>query len=447
MSQQVRLSKQSIAAIAPPATGRTYVRDAECRGLVLQVTPNDIRSLQLYRSVSGRPVRITLGVFDPAIAEIRGLPAHVVDGDAAAAYAATRPRLNVRQARALVSLLPSASTKPADIKRSRTAASTVTAVLDEYERLHLAPKRRPGAVERVKWARQRVERRFGATKVIDLTHAVVKRWHDELVAADGPHSANRAYELLRAAVGHHIGEGKPNPVAGIKKADEPERSRYLLAHEVPAFLAELQTLDAHWRDLFTLLLLTGARRGAVQAMQWQHVELAAGIWHLPAADAKNDKPTTVVLVPQAIELLQRRHSERPPGSGYVFPSDSESGHIESPKKAWAKLIDGLHRRALVAALAHAKVEHDAAAKLAELEKLATEHKIDCPKPDLRPHDCRRTLGSWMAGGNVSLQIVGRALGHKSAGSTEIYARLQVDPVRIAQTAAVDRLLAADIKAT
>ena len=50
--------------------------------------------------------------------------------------------------------------------------------------------------------------------------------------------------------------------------------------------------------------------------------------------------------------------------------------------------------------------------------------------DVRIHDLRRTLGSWLAGAGFSLPMIGRALGHQSPSSTAIYARLDLDPVRV-----------------
>ena len=49
--------------------------------------------------------------------------------------------------------------------------------------------------------------------------------------------------------------------------------------------------------------------------------------------------------------------------------------------------------------------------------------------DIRPHDLRRSLGSWMVNTGASIAIIGGALGHKDAKSTEIYARLATDPVK------------------
>jgi integrase len=62
--------------------------------------------------------------------------------------------------------------------------------------------------------------------------------------------------------------------------------------------------------------------------------------------------------------------------------------------------------------------------------------------DLRIHDLRRTLGSWQAATGASLPIIGKSLGHKSLGATQIYARLNLDPVRESLNKATDALLQA-----
>lgn len=61
---------------------------------------------------------------------------------------------------------------------------------------------------------------------------------------------------------------------------------FLNLAQVSHLLRALKAQPPHWRDFF-LLLLTGQRRGAVAAMQWQHVDLAAGVWHCPAIDQKS----------------------------------------------------------------------------------------------------------------------------------------------------------------
>ena len=77
----------------------------------------------------------------------------------------------------------------------------------------------------------------------------------------------------------------------------------------------------------------------------------------------------------------------------MFPAESASGHLVDPKKAWKRILNR-----------------------AEIE-------------DLNMHDLRRTMGSYQTIGGANSFIVAKSLGHKSIKSTEIYARLNIDPVR------------------
>ena len=100
----------------------------------------------------------------------------------------------------------------------------------------------------------------------------------------------------------------------------------------------------------------------------------------------------IVLPGPAVGILRRRLEDRN-GSAWVFPADTKSGHVVDPRKSWARVL----RRSGIR--------------------------------DLRPHDLRRTLGSWQAIDGASLQIIGQTLGHSDSKATSVYARLQVDPIR------------------
>lgn len=52
-----------------------------------------------------------------------------------------------------------------------------------------------------------------------------------------------------------------------------------------------------------------------------------------------------------------------------------------------------------------------------------------------------TFGSFQAIGGASLQVIGKSLGHKSHHSTEIYARLNLDPIRASIEKATDTMFA------
>ena len=61
--------------------------------------------------------------------------------------------------------------------------------------------------------------------------------------------------------------------------------------------------------------------------------------------------------------------------------------------------------------------------------------------DLRRHDLRHTLGSWQAA-TASLVVIGKSLDHKNMASTQIYSRLDIDPVRDAMQTATSAIFAA-----
>jgi len=128
-------------------------------------------------------------------------------------------------------------------------------------------------------------------------------------------------------------------------------------------------------------------------MRWKDIDFERSIWRIPGEVSKNGDPMQVPLIPEALEILRRRRAET--SSVFVLPGEGRTGHYTTPTHAWETLL-----------------------KRAKLE-------------DLRIHDLRRSMGSWMTIGGTSLPIVGKALGHKTSQATSIYARLNLEPVRAA----------------
>ena len=81
------------------------------------------------------------------------------------------------------------------------------------------------------------------------------------------------------------------------------------------------------------------------------------------------------------------------GNLYVFLGLNGIGHLQNMKRAWDRIR----------------------------EKAGL--------PDVRFHDLRRTVGSWLAGSGESLSLIGKVLNHRDVSTTAIYARLNLDPVR------------------
>jgi integrase len=66
-------------------------------------------------------------------------------------------------------------------------------------------------------------------------------------------------------------------------------------------------------------------------------------------------------------------------------------------------------------------------------------------PDVRIHDLRRTLESWLSGQGYNLQLIGKALNHSSVSTTQIYARLDINPLREALERNAQLMFGADTR--
>jgi integrase len=159
-----------------------------------------------------------------------------------------------------------------------------------------------------------------------------------------------------------------------------------------SFLGAVEKEDQINRDFFLLLLLTGVRRGNLMAAKWEDVNLDDGLWRISAEQSKNGRAQYVRLPPAAVEILRSRTTTGDDQATFVFPADSKTGYITSPKKAWARIIA---RAGLL---------------------------------NLRPHDLRRTHASWQLAAGATLQEVGKSLNHRDIKSTLIYAHLDLDPI-------------------
>jgi len=225
------------------------------------------------------------------------------------------------------------------------------------------------------------------------------------VGKETPVRANRLLALLSSIYNQAILWGylkTENPCKGVKKFKEVSRDRFLSGEELTRFFEALDlTENPAFRDFILLSLFTGARRSNVLSMRWKDIDFERSIWKIPGEMSKNGDPMQIPLGPDVLEILRRRRAET--SSVFVLPGPGAKGHYMEPKRAWGTLL-----------------------KRAKLE-------------DLRIHDLRRSMGSWMTIGGTSLPIVGKALGHKTSQATSIYARLNLDPVRAAMEQAVEAM--------
>lgn len=385
MAVKIHFTKRALESAACPAgDDRVYLYDTQTRGLALLITSSGSKSFYVYRRVGGRPERIRLGGFPDLSVEQARQAAEKVNGEIAVGK------------------------NPQAERRKLRAEATLDDLFQHYMKTHAKVYKRERSWEDDEKQYERYLTGWKTRRLRSIERADIKALHAKVGRENGPYAANRLLAMLSKVfnVAADIGYDQGNPCHGVKKFREESRERYLTPDELPRFIEALNAEPNDLlRDFFWTCLLTGARRGNVQAMTWAQVNLDGETWTIPARRAKGGYAITVPLSEPAVAILRRRRTHADEGE-YVFPSYGKSGHLSEPKAAWKALL----KRANIA--------------------------------DLRIHDLRRTLGSWQAATGASLPIIGKTLGHRNVATTAIYARLNLDPVRTA----VDTATAAMMKA-
>lgn len=332
-------------------------------------------------------------------------------------------------------------------KRKRNGAPLAKRTKDEYEsgfRLHLSG--------------------LGKKKLSQITRESIAQIVNR-VGQKAPIQANRIKALL-SSVFSYASERSLfsgiNPAHGIRGFAETERDRFLQADELPRFFTALGAeTNSQMLNYFMLALLTGARRSNVMEMRWQDLNLDEQIWRIPTT--KGGKPQNIPLPPEAVAILKAQSSAMPRDSIFVFPGKGKTGHLVEPKSAWQRILDRDELNQLQARLKAAGHQFDwprtsdksteSKGRKAEGLKAALLRARTCAAAaeinttgarldNLRIHDLRRTLGSWQAKQGASLIVIGKSLGHKSHKSTQIYSRLDLDPVRTSVNSATAAILKA-----
>jgi len=357
-------------------------------GLGLRVGPSGKKTwFMIYRDRSGRQRRLGLGVY-PALSLAQARKAHADKLEALGLGRAIAPQG----------------------RRSMTLADLWDLYLAAHVKQRLRPRTQGQYTD--SWTNH-IKDALGKRRLVEIIRADVRAMHAEIGATGRTRAANLAVAVLRSMLSFAIDQElipEPNPAAGVKLYAEKRRERFLSGEEIARLYAALETDardrgDWQWHDLVKLLLLTGARRGNVQAMRWQDIDWQNRRWAIPGEVTKTARLYLVELPHGAVEILQRRREEagrthaeaveiaaengedEPRPSPWVFPARSDSGHVENAKTAWGRIR-----------------------KLAEL-------------PDVRLHDLRHTHASLMINSGASLAVVGAQLGHTRVETTARYAHL------------------------
>jgi integrase len=187
-----------------------------------------------------------------------------------------------------------------------------------------------------------------------------------------------------------VPEDRRNPARSISRYREQKRDRWVSPDELPKLAQAIDTEpNVYVRMALWLYLLTGVRKSELLAAKWADID-----WQRQELRLDDTKPKRTHYVPlsaPAIAIL--RDLPRLEGNPYILPGHIHGRPLVNINRPWNRIR-----------------------KAAGVE-------------DVRLHDLRRTVGSWLAQSDNSLHLIGRVLNHSNPNTTAVYARFGQDHVR------------------
>jgi integrase len=369
---------------------RIEIPDAVCRGLYLVVQPSGVKSWAVrYRRCSDDQTRkLTLER----------------DGGGALLGLAT-----ARSAASQVMLLVSQGQDPAGDKRAtralaaeqeaRLSADTIAALFAEFITLQ-GRKLRPNTLRSYSGiGRHFIVPAWGGRLIADIKKRDVLTL-TEAVAIDRPTTANRVFEVARTFFSWAVARDiiAVNPVAGLKPpATEEVRQRFLSDTEI----AELWTASngSVAGAALQFMLLTGARRTEVSAMEWSEIDETARVWTLPAARSKNKRQHVVPLSSLAWAIISKQ--PRIEGCRFVFTNSGTK-----PIGNFNRLVQKLNKQLSF--------------------------------KDWVIHDLRRSCAAGLQRLNVRTEVIELCLNHRGGSFAGVAGTHQADPLDDQRSAAMQQ---------
>lgn len=370
-----KLTNELIATIMADGIERT-VFDSATPGFGFRLTANK-KGIWLARARSGDVrTKISLGTYPEKSLSAARTEAH-------AALRDIRDGKDPRAERAARRLAAQAG--------KTTIAQLADRWLAEYVRIKLKP-RTIADYERI--VEQRIKPRLGALPVASVSKSDVISFHASM--ANTPRRANYVIATLRALMSFAEDVGlRPahtNPGKRIKMYRQGVRERFLSEQEIGKAADAIATAEdtgkigPHAAAGLRLALFTGARSGEITTAEWSHVDWQRKQIRLP--DSKTNEPRTIHLSDAAIEVLKAL----PRVGSFIIAGRYKDEPHQNLTRAWiiAREYGGLQ--------------------------------------DVRLHDLRHSYASLAASRGVSLQMIGKLLGHKVPATTQRYAHLARDAV-------------------
>ena len=378
------LTKKTIDALKYRAAenARDVRWDDELSGLGLRVYPTGKKAFVLSYRVNGRKRLMTLGAYG------------VLTLDEAR-----------KKARAHLVKVEDGG-DPLQDKQKAAAGDTVRQLCETYIERHAKVHKRTWRDDERR-TKNHLGPRWANLKASSITRADVAALHQK-IGKDHPYEANRTVELISkiyqcAKTWGFVPESHQNPAQGIERFKEHKRDRWIEPSELPKLAKAIDGVDnIYIRSALWLYLLTGMRKSELLQAKWSDIAWDRKELRLP--ETKAGRVHYVPLSAPALVLLKQ--IPKVAGNEYILPGARGNGHLVNINKRWRAL------------------------------------RTEAGVADVRLHDLRRTVGSWLAQAGNSLHLIGRVLNHSNQATTAVYARFGQDHVREALEAHGQRLMGA-----
>lgn len=370
------------AAYSANDGGRCVLWDDEINGFGVRIYPSGRKAFVLSYRAKSRKRLMTIGTFG---------------------------NVTVDQARQIARKYSNAvfeGKDPLEERKREAMGETVADLCKAFLERHSKPKKKSWQADERR-INKAILPKWGGHKVKAISRADVASLHFEIGKRSGA-EANRTTATLSkmfalAKQWGMLSETDPNPAKGIDFYKMKKRDRWVSPKELPELAKAIgQETNVYVRAAIWLYLFTGVRKSELLQLRWKNIDLERQ--ELCLEETKAGRNHYIPLSSAAISLLDRvpRMAENP----YLLPGHIKGQHLVNISKPWLRI----RRRAGV--------------------------------EDLRLHDLRRTVGSWLAQSGSSLHLIGRVLNHSNPSTTQIYSRFGQDHVRDALEQHGQRMISA-----
>jgi integrase len=346
----------------PPEKRDMLVFDDEQRGLGVRVTASGCKTYLAQYAFHGQKRRVPLG------------------SCSAVSLAKARDAVRAMMGDVAKSIDPAAERKKAKAEarvKAAHEAMTLSALLSDWQALHLVSKRPSYAAEAVR-ALHHAFSRYLDLPAADLSRAMIVRALDAMARKGSAVMAAQTVAYGKAAYGWAIKRGSvaSNPFTNLPAVPMAKRERVLSDDELAA-LWRATDGPGPFNGIVRFLTLTGQRREEVAGMTWTELSGDFSTWTIPASRAKNGATHIVPLSAPAQDLLRNL----PQSGDLVFPG------LRGPFNGWSKAKVALDTRSGVT--------------------------------NWRLHDLRRTAATGLQRLGVRLEVTEQVLNHVSGSRAGI----------------------------